>query len=329
MFRTWCVKSDWEIPETTVHIMTANTRITSAKRVTWIGFYVNMVLTMFKLAAGIIGHSGAMVADAVHSLSDFATDIIVIIAFRLIGKPADKSHDYGHGKYETLAAAIIGGALLLVGAGIFWGAATRIWGSMAGKHVEAPGFIAFIAAILSIIVKEWLYRYTIKVGKDINSQAVIANAWHHRSDAFSSIGAMLGIGGAILLGEKWHILDPLAAAIVSFFIIKVALEISSGSIKELTEQSLDEDTEAEIMQMASSTAGVVGPHNLRTRRIGSDVAVDLHIRIDADMRVSDAHAIASEVEGRIRARFGQSAFVSIHIEPTFHEAGQTRDAEKQ
>jgi cation diffusion facilitator family transporter len=312
-----------------VQITMMNTRITSAKRVTWVGFYVNLVLTSFKLAAGIIGHSGAMVADAIHSLSDFATDIVVLVAFRLVGKPADRSHDYGHGKYETLATAIIGGALLLVGAGIFWSAAVKIWGSVTGRHVEAPGFIAFVAAVVSILVKEWLYRYTAKVGKHINSQAVIANAWHHRSDAFSSIGTMLGIGGAIILGEKWHVLDPLAAIVVSFFIVKIALEISSGSIRELTEESLDEATETEILQMASSTAGVVSPHNLRTRRIGSDVAVDLHIRIDADMCVSDAHTIASKVEERIRARFGQSAFVSIHIEPVLRDAMQARDEKKK
>jgi len=306
-----------------------NARTISARRVTWVGFYVNLVLTFFKLAAGIIGHSGAMIADAIHSLSDFATDIVVLATFRLVGKPADRSHDYGHGKYETLATAIIGSTLLLVGAGIFWGAAVKIWGSVTGRHVEAPGFIALVAAVVSILVKEWLYRYTANVGKRINSQAVIANAWHHRSDAFSSIGTMLGIGGAIILGEKWHVLDPLAATVVSFFIVKVALEISSGSIKELTEESLDEATEAEIVQMALSTAGVVNPHNLRTRRIGSDVAVDLHIRIDADMRVSDAHTIASKVEERIRARFGQSAFVSIHIEPILHDAMQARDENKK
>jgi cation diffusion facilitator family transporter len=299
---------------------TANERTSSANRVTWVGFYVNLVLTSAKLAAGIIGHSGAMVADAVHSLSDFATDIVVLASFRFVGKPIDKCHDYGHGKYETLATAVIGMALLLVGGGIFWGGATKIWAGFRGESLEAPGWIALVAAVVSIIVKEWLYRYTVKVGRHIDSQAVVANAWHHRSDAFSSIGTMLGIGGAILLGAKWHILDPLAAIIVSFFIIKVAVEISSGSIRELVEESLSEEVETEILEIASATPGVANPHNLRTRRIGSEIAVDLHVRVDADLHVSQAHVIASQIETRIRERFGQSTFVSVHIEPLMKEA---------
>ena len=297
-----------------------NERSRLANRVTWVGFFANLVLTAGKLAAGILGHSGAMIADAVHSLSDFATDIVVLASFRFVGQPVDKDHDYGHGKYETLATAIIGAALLLVGAGIFWGGATKIWASFKGEHLEAPGVIALIAAVVSIVVKEWLYRYTVKVGKRIDSQAVIANAWHHRSDAFSSIGALLGIGGAILLGEKWHILDPLAALVVSIFIVKVAVQISSGSLKELVEASLDETVEAEIVEIALAVPGVSHPHNLRTRRIGNEIAVDLHVRVDADLHVSEAHVIASQIEMRIRQRFGQSAFVSIHVEPLFKEA---------
>lgn len=292
-----------------------NQRSAAANRITWIGFFVNLLLSVLKLAAGIIGHSGAMIADAVHSLSDFATDIVVLVSLRLSEKPVDKSHDYGHGKYETLATAIIGGALLLVGAGIFWGGATKIWNSINGEHIEAPRSIALVAAIISIFIKEWLYRYTVKIGKSIDCQTVIANAWHHRSDAFSSVGTMLGISGAIVLGEKWHILDPLAAVIVSFFIIKVALDISSGSIKELTEESLDELIEGEIIEIASNIQGVSNPHNLRTRRIGNNIAIDLHIRVSPNMLVENAHAIASKLETDIRNRFGPSAFISIHVEP--------------
>lgn len=293
------------------------TRTSSANRVTWIGFLVNLALTALKLAAGILGHSGAMIADAVHSLSDFGTDIVVLVSFRLVGKPVDQSHDYGHGKFETLATALIGASLLLVGGGIFWGGAMRIWDSMHGEFIPSPGYIALVGAVVSIAMKEWLYRYTVRVGKRIGSPAVIANAWHHRSDAFSSIGAFLGIGGAIVLGAPWHILDPLAAIVVSVFIIKVAVEIASGSIRELTEESLEESVKIEIMEIASNTPGAVDPHNLRTRRIGSDIAVDLHIRVDADLNVAEAHIIASRVEDGLRTRFGQSAFVSIHVEPLF------------
>jgi len=303
-------------------------RASSANRVTWVGFVVNLLLTVFKLAAGVIGHSGAMIADAVHSLSDFATDIVVLASFRVVGKPADKSYDYGHGKYETLATAIIGGALLIVGAAIFWGGAVKIWNSIKGEHMEAPGGIALVAAIISIAVKEWLYRYTVNVGNRINSQAVIANAWHHRSDAFSSIGTMLGIGGAIALGEKWHILDPLAAVIVSLFIIKVAIDISSGSIKELTEESLDDVIEGDITQIVYNIHGVTHLHNLRTRRIGSEIAVDLHIRVAPDMQVVDAHAITSKIEADIRNRFGQSTFVSIHVEPQSATGDRTDQAKE-
>jgi cation diffusion facilitator family transporter len=292
-----------------------NDRTSAANRVTWVGFFLNLVLTAFKLLAGVIGHSGAMIADAAHSLSDFATDVVVLASFRLVGKPVDKEHDYGHGKYETVATAIIGGALLLVGAGIFWGGAVKVWHSIQGEHLEAPGGIALVAAILSIVVKEWLYRYTVNVGKRIDSQAVIANAWHHRSDAFSSIGTMLGIGGAIVLGEKWHILDPLAAVIVSVFIIKVAISISSGSIRELTDESLSDEIEDAILKIAAGIHGVAHPHNLRTRRIGSYIAVDLHIRVDRDMCVADAHDITEKIEAEIRHRFGQSSFISIHVEP--------------
>ena len=290
-------------------------RTAPARRVTWVGFVGNLVLTVLKLAAGLVGHSGAMIADAVHSLSDLGTDIVVLISFKLVDRPVDKSHDYGHGKYETLAAAIIGISLLLVGGGIFWSGAVKIWASLQGERMESPGGIAFVAAVISIAVKELLYRYTARVGERIGSQAVIANAWHHRSDALSSVGAMLGIGGAIVLGEKWYILDPAAAVIVSLFIVKVGTNIASGSIKELVEESLDDSDEAEIIDIASNVPGVANPHNLRTRRIGAYVAVDLHIRVAADMRVSEAHLIASEVEHRIRERFGQAAFVSIHVEP--------------
>lgn len=298
-------------------------RTHSANRVTWVGFFVNLVLTAFKLAAGIIGHSGAMIADAVHSLSDFGTDIVVLASFRLVDKPADKSHDYGHGKYETLATAIIGVALLAVGIGILWTGASKICHNLMGERLEAPGSIAFVAAIISIVVKEWLYRYTLKVGKSISSQAVIANAWHHRSDAFSSFGTMIGIGGAIALGDKWRVLDPIAALIVSFFIIKVAIEISYKSVKELTEESLDEAVETEITRIASSLHGVSDPHNLRTRRIGTDIAVDLHVRVDPEMRVSDAHAISVRIEEALREKFGKATFISIHIEPLSPSAANT------
>lgn len=296
-------------------LVPVNTRTASANRVTWVGFWANLLMTILKLAAGIAGHSGAMVADAVHSLSDFATDLVVLASFRVVGKPADRNHKYGHGKYETLATAVVGVVLLAAGIGIFWGGATSVWASVRGQPLARPAGIAFAAAIASIVIKEWLYRYTARVGERIHSQAVLANAWHHRSDALSSVAAAMGIGGAILFGEPWRILDPLAAMIVSFFIVKVALKIASGSVRELSEESLDEVTESEIVRIASSYPGATDVHNLRTRRIGSDIAIDLHICMPPDTYLADAHAIASKIESDLRERFGQSTYVSIHMEP--------------
>ena len=299
---------------------TTDIRAVKANRVTWVGFYINLVLVVFKLAAGIIGQSAAMVADSLHSLSDFVTDIVVLITFRIIDNPPDKSHDYSHAKYETLASFLIGFALFLVGVGILWSGAKKIWLCLSGTSIESPGTIALFAAVVSIVSKEWLYRYTAKVGREINSQAVIANAWHHRSDAFSSIGTMLGIGGAILLGEKWHILDPVAAVIVSFFVMKVALMILGGSVQELTEGSLDEEIEEKIVETITKVKGTIEPHDLRTRRIGNTIAIDLHIYVETNLSVVDAHKIASDVEAALRDTFGQGTFVSVHIEPYLAQA---------
>ncbi len=290
-------------------------RARKAKRVTWIGLIVNVALTALKLLSGILGRSGAMVADAIHSLSDFATDVVILFGFRFIHKPADKSHRYGHGKIETFSAFLIGAALLFVGVGILWGGVEKIILTIQGKILEKPGWIAFAAALVSIAAKEFLYWFTIKVGKDISSQAVIANAWHHRSDAFSSIGTAIGIGGAIVLGEKWRVLDPVAAVVVSFFIIKVALEITISSIKDLLEASLDDKTEEKIMKIISSVHGVFNPHDLKTRRLGNNVAIDVHIDVKNTMGIMEAHDIATRVEEKLYKEFGEDTVISVHMEP--------------
>lgn len=291
-------------------------RAKKANYITWVGFFSNLTLTALKLLAGIYGKSGAMIADAVHSLSDFATDIVVLVSFQIVKQPCDKSHDYGHGKFETLATAIIGIALFFVGLGIFYSGANKIYSVLVLKiDIETPGYIALIAAILSIIVKEWLYRYTIVVGKHIKSQAVIANAWHHRSDAFSSIGTLFGIGGAIILGHEWKVLDPVAAVIVSVFILKVAYEISLGSFKELMEESLDDETEECIIKIIKSVEGVIDPHDLKTRRIGNNIAIDIHIRVKNCSTIVEAHDINDEIENQLKLKYGQNTIISIHTEP--------------
>ena len=285
-------------------------------KVTIVGSIVNFLLLVFKFFAGIAGHSAAMLADAVHSLSDFITDIVVIVFVRIAGKPEDKGHDYGHGKYETLATAIIGLLLLCVGFGIFWNGASSIYTFLRGGQLESPGVVALVAALVSIVSKEILYQYTVIQGKKLNSQAVIANAWHHRSDALSSIGTAIGIGGDILLGDHWRVLDPVAAVVVSFFIMKVSVRLLIPCVDELLEKSLPEDVEKEIEQTVLSFPGVSQPHHLRTRRIGNYYAIELHVRMDGKITLEEAHSTATAIENKLKEMFGKGTHVGIHVEPT-------------
>ena len=218
--------------------MKASNREKEIYKVTTIGAVGNLLLLIFKFIAGFLSNSAAMIADAVHSLSDFLTDIVVMIFVRISSKEEDENHHYGHGKFETLATVIIGIVLVAVGLGIMKNGIVSIVEVAKGNSIKSPGIIALVAAIVSIIVKEILYRYTVIKGKKLDSPSVVANAWHHRSDAFSSIGTALGIGGAIILGNKWTILDPIAAVIVSFFILKVAYQLTKAGLDELLEKSL-------------------------------------------------------------------------------------------
>lgn len=295
--------------------MNESTRKKEIYHVTIVGSMVNLLLLVFKFVAGFVGHSAAMIADAVHSLSDFVTDIVVIVFVRISSKPVDSSHSYGHGKYKTLATAIIGIVLFGVAVGIFIGGIKDILFVVRGGTLEKPGIIALVAAAVSIVLKEAVYQYTIYKGKGIQSQALVANAWHHRSDAFSSIGTLLGIGGAMFAGVKWRILDPLAAVVVSLFIAKVAVNILKGSLDELLEHSLPNSTEEEIKNLILSVDGVSSPHHLRTRRIGYNYAIDVHIRMNGEMTLTEAHQKTSVVERLLKERFGEATYVSIHTEP--------------
>ena len=291
------------------------TREKGIYKVTIIGSIVNFLLLVFKFIAGVVGHSAAMVADAVHSLSDFVTDIVVIVFVRISGKPQDESHDYGHGKYETLATAIIGVVLMGVGIGILVNSVTGFVDAFNGKELEAPGMLALVAAAVSIIFKEVLYQYTVFKGKELGSKAVVANAWHHRSDAFSSIGTLIGIAGAIFLGEKWRVLDPIAAFVVSVFIIKVAIDLVKPCIDELLEKSLPNEVEDRILSIVTAFPGVDSPHHLRTRRIGNNIAIEIHIRMDGAMSLKDAHDITKKIEAAIKNEFGAATHIGIHMEP--------------
>lgn len=285
-------------------------------KVTIIGGVANAALLAFKFVAGIVGHSSAMIADAVHSFSDFITDIIVLVFVRISGKPQDSSHDYGHGKYETLASTVIGIALLAVAVGIIVGGARKIAAWVRGEELASPGMLAFWAAIVSIVVKEITYRYTIAEARRLDSSALKANAWHHRSDAFSSIGTAIGIGGAIFLGKRWTVLDPLAGVIVGAVLIKVAVDMVRDGIGDLMEKSLPDDVENEILAIVTSFSDVHDPHNLRTRRIGNRIAIEIHVRMDGSTDLNTSHRRASDIESALRAKFGPDTHVTVHMEPT-------------
>lgn len=291
------------------------TREQKIYRVTLVGSIGNALLVVFKFIAGILGHSSAMIADAVHSLSDFITDIIVIIFVGISAKPQDESHDYGHGKFETLASFFVALALLGAAGGIIASGVGKLIDWWNGIALEAPGMLALWAVLLSIAVKEVLYHYTAIKGRKLQSQVMIANAWHHRSDALSSIGAAIGIGGAIWLGDQWTVLDPLASVVVGLMLVKVAYDLLKINIGELTECSLPAEMEQEIIQIIESEPGVSEPHHLRTRRIGNRIAIDTHIRLDGNMSLSEAHHKTTAIEHRLKERFGEQTHVTIHMEP--------------
>lgn len=284
-------------------------------KVTMVGSAGNVALLAFKFAAGVLGHSSAMIADAIHSLSDFITDVVLLAFVHMSAKPQDEDHDYGHGKYETFATLIIGLAIMAAATGIIISGVDKLVDWVGGGQLAAPGWLALAAALLSIVVKEVMYRYTVRRGKALDSLALVANAWHHRSDALSSIGAAVGIGGAILLGNRWTVLDPLASVVVGLMLLKVAIGLLRSSVGELTEHSLSSEVEKEIEDIICSYPDVSDPHNLRTRRIGNRFAIEVHVRMDGNTTLTAAHNRATAIEQRIRQRFGKQTHISIHMEP--------------
>ena len=286
-----------------------------AARVTWVGFFINLILSAAKVAAGIVGRSSAMIADGIHSLSDFVTDLIVIVFIKISSKNEDSGHPYGHGKFETFATMLISFALFIVAIGIFYSGSVKIYEVLNGRTIERPTYLALIMAAVSIVVKEGLYWYTIIVGRKIDSPAVIANGWHHRSDAFSSIGTLIGISGAMFLGERWRILDPITSVIVGIFIVAVACKLARPSIQELLEVSLPKEIEAAIKEQVKETPGVKAFHHLRTRKNGNSFIIDMHIKVDARSSIVEAHDIATHVENNLKAAFGKHTQVNVHIEP--------------
>lgn len=284
-------------------------------RVTLVGSVVNAVLVVMKFLAGVFGRSSAMIADAVHSLSDFLTDIIVLLFVKTSSKPQDEDHDYGHGKFETMATLLIGLILLFVAIGIFINSANLISAAVSGELLPRPDYLALIVAVISIIAKEGVYQYTIRAGRSLDSQAVMANAWHHRSDALSSVGTLIGISLAMFMGERWRIADPIAAIVVGALIVKVAIDIMRPAVDELLERSLPADQEDEIRRTMLAVPGVVRIGQLRTRRIGPNIAIDAHIKMDGNMSLTNAHNIASQTERAIKNAYGTQTHISLHMEP--------------
>lgn len=284
-------------------------------KVTFIGSGVNFMLLLFKFIAGILGHSAAMMADAVHSLSDFITDIVVVLFVRVSGRPQNNDYKYGHGKFETLATLLIGLVLLFVGGSLAVGGIKDIVSVINGATLPSPGVIALVAAIVSIASKEALFRYTVRQGKKLNSDVVIANGWHHRSDAYSSVATAIGIGGAILLGSRWTVLDPLAALVVSVFIVRSSLLLMKPCIDELMEKALPDDVEAEIENMVCLCDGVETFHSLHTRKIGSYYAIEFHVKMNGGSILSDAYRKIAVIENMLRERYGHRTHIIICMEP--------------
>lgn len=283
--------------------------------VTLVGSVVNIILTVFKIFAGVLGRSTAMIADGIHSLSDLLSDIIVIVFVKISAKGRDKDHDYGHGKFETFATLIISLMLIVVAANLMSGGINKIRMILDGGEVSSPGMIALWAAVASIVLKEILYRYTIIQGRALNSPMMIANAWHHRSDALSSVGSLLGIAGAIFLGDKFVILDPITGCVISIFILVMAVKMSVPAIKELLDVSLPDDVEEKIEATAKSVKGVVDLHELKTRREGPGIIMEGHLVLDSEISLKEAHDISKKVEESLRKEFGPETQISLHLEP--------------
>ena len=291
------------------------TREKEIVRITLWGSVVNVTLTALKFAAGILGCSAAMIADAVHSLSDLLTDFVVLLFVRISSRPADSDHPYGHGKYETLATVIVAVALLAAGGVLAAEGVQKILSAIHGEELVMPGRIALWAALISIAAKEIIYWLTIRVSRRVQSSALEANAWHHRTDALSSVATSIGIGGALLFGGKWAILDPIAAVLVSIFILVAAARLLHEALQDLLEKRLPEEVENEVRAMVAADSEMSEMHKLRTRRVGNVYSIEMHLRMDGNMPLAEAHRHSAMLEQRLRERFGQQTMITIHMEP--------------
>lgn len=293
-------------------------RTAAAMRVSALSILANLVLTAFKLAAALLAHSGAMLSDAVHSASDVFSTVIVIIGVRLAAKDADEDHPYGHERFECVAAVLLAVVLALAGLAIGRSALGLLLEG--GAAVPVPGLLALAAAAVSILVKEGMYRYTRHVAKAIDSDALLADAWHHRSDALSSIGALIGIGGA-RLGAR--LLEPAASLVICAFILKAAYDIFRDATDKMVDHSCDAETEAALRRCALAQPGVLGVDVLHTREFGSKIYVDMEIAADGEIPLRASHAIAERVHAAIEAEFPKVKHIMVHVNPAAPQGPQS------
>lgn len=283
----------------------------TAMRVSAVTIAWNVILSIFKLIAGVVGHSGAMISDAVHSASDVFSTIIVILGINIASRQSDDDHQYGHDRLECVAAILLAVVLFATGIGIGIGGINKIIEGTAGKD-EIPGMIALLAAVASILVKESMFWYTRSAAKKINSGALMADAWHHRSDALSSIGALIGIGGARL---GFPVLDPIASVIICVFIVKAAYDIFKDAVDKMVDKSCDEETEEKMRQLIKEQTGVLKVDVLRTRLFGAKMYVDIEIAADGDITLREGHEIAQVVHDKVEEEFPLVKHCMVHVNP--------------
>ena len=283
-----------------------------AMKVSGVSIAVNLLLSLFKLLAGILAHSGAMISDAIHSASDVGSTFVVIVGVNLSSKKSDKEHQYGHERMECVSSIILSGLLLATGIGIGMNGIENIIKSTSGASIAIPGTLALIAAVVSIVVKEWMFWYTRSAAKKINSGALMADAWHHRSDALSSIGALIGIGGARL---GFPVLDPIASVVICLFILKAAIDVFRDAVDKMVDKSCDEKTMEEMRQVICKQNGVLGISSLQTRMFGSRIYVDAEIEADGSLTLVQAHDIAEEVHQSIEDSFQDVKHCMVHVNP--------------
>jgi cation diffusion facilitator family transporter len=277
-------------------------------RITWLGAFVNLGLGAAKVLVGFLAGSRALVADGAHSLSDLVSDVVVLLSIRFANVEPDPDHPYGHGRIETVGSAVLGLILLAVAGGILADAVRSLVEGSPGR----PGAAALVMAAVSIALKEWLYRATVKAGRRARSDLIVANAWHHRSDALSSVATLLGVGGA-MLGPTW--LDPVAAMVVAVMVGYVGAKVIGGAVWSLIDSAMPEDVRATVRETVAETEGVLAVHDLMTRRLGRGFHVVVHVEVDPTLNVTEGHEIAKAVRNRVLERFRSALDVVVHVDP--------------